>query len=178
MSTYAIKEVPPTADGSTRFALASTPAGMNSTPAKTLALVYGKLLAARQAEAVPDIPPPKPIRFRQVLLPDPADPEAGYRVRERGEIVRVPTVAASTSGKFTSIEISAATLDKLFLGDPATIRDLRDSAAYECLKSLCDALKPSLPELRLLNDALACVLALRRGVEVKRADLPVFGERA
>lgn len=177
-ATYSPEHVPPTEDGSTRFGLNSTPTGMTSSPTKTVALIYENLLADRQREAVPDIPPPKPIRFRQVLPPDSKAPDEGYRIRERGEIVRVPTVATATSGKFTSIDVNAAVLDKLFLGDKAITRDLRDSSAYQALKALADQLRPSKPELRKLNDSLACLLALRRGVVITKSELPVYGEKA
>lgn len=166
---YEFRDVPPTGTSKTRFMLSHGPGGATSEPVNIVTLALNVLGLERRAATPSVIPATTTVPLKRVGI-DVATGE--YVLVDRGSLSRVPTREAVRSGKFVKLDVSgAALLDEVFVGGPAYTM-ARDEQIWDALRQLAEDVKAEGRTLRLLSDEVACLVALRAGIEVTASGLP------
>jgi hypothetical protein len=158
---YDWREVPETGDDRSRFLLAVTPAGQNSTPADTLALVANAAAAQLVKDAPYRAPESKTLALSRVAVTD----EGEYVLVARGSVTAPITREPVSRGKFIKKTLEAGPLvDSILLGETG-YRDYRDEDCWEALRAVCERERITGRTLRRLNDEMCRILLVRAGIE-------------
>lgn len=168
--SYDILEVPPRAGASSRFAIATSPTGINVTPAANLSICYGHALQQRVAEAEPLAPLAKDVILRKLVR----TATGAYELRDCRALRLVPDAKPVGSGRFAKLNVQGgALLDDLFLGGEAW-RQARDTDIYEAARQLAAAESIQGNDLRRLNELVQLAILARAGItRFERWNLPL-----
>lgn len=166
---YDIHEVPPRGGESSRFALASSPTGISTTPTKNITNCYGRGLNERLAEAQPLQPPAKDLILRRVVRVA----LGVYELSDCRPLRVIPTAKPIRTGRFAKLKLrGGAFLDDLFLGGDAWHQS-RDEDIYQAALRLAEGESFGGSELRSLNELVALAVLARAGVTTVAVwDLP------
>jgi hypothetical protein len=166
--TYALTEVPKVApDSGSRFYLPQTPAGWAADPGEQLGNAFSSLLGVRQASMKALAPEPVAIRLKLAER----ESSGEWVLRDRGEVVAVPSRQSERPGQRWSGMKGGELLDSFGLGGEAW-RKAPDDAVFEALRVVCEAHDLSGRGWRELNDSVCRLIALRAGCEVAADSLP------